>query len=77
MKYSLNSGAKISKEAVAFAVAASVVCSAVAGGLGSKIDDFGDAKKNSFGVERQYIDDSAMGGKTKAVFLGVAKIINL
>ncbi|MBI1177452.1 hypothetical protein GC207_08440 [bacterium] len=46
---------------------AQVVKSAVAttGAISPNIDDFSDANKNSLGIERQFIDDTAAGGQTR------------
>ena len=38
---------------------------AIAGELGSKVDDFSDAQKNSLGIHRQFVDDTSTGGQTK------------
>lgn len=47
-------------------VAVEAVASDSAVGFSSPlVDDFSDAKKNSLGIDRQFIDDSSTGGGTK------------
>jgi hypothetical protein len=36
-----------------------------AGDLGPTVDDFSDPHKNSLGIDRQFVDDTAAGGQTK------------
>lgn len=40
---------------------------ALAGDLGPTVDDFSDPKKNSLGIDRQFIDDTSAGGQTKTI----------
>jgi len=49
---------------------AAVICvatfnAAIAGPLDPTVDDFSDPNNNSFGIERQFIDDTVVGGQTR------------
>ncbi|MCO7223277.1 CIA30 family protein [Pleionea sp. CnH1-48] len=49
----------------------------LAGSLNSVIDDFSDAKNNSFGIARHYINDTVAGGNTttqQAVSKGIMSV---
>lgn len=41
------------------------VSDSTSGLISSTVDDFSDPKKNSFGIDRQFIDDTAAGGQTR------------
>ncbi len=63
-------------------VAAIIACittfhSIAAAPLGPKVDDFNDPKKNSLGIDRQFFDDSSMGGKSKATSAFKKGVLNV
>ena len=62
---SLNSLIRILGKTIAAAIYVTTLNSAIAGALAPTVDDFSDPNKNSLGIDRQFIDDTAAGGKTK------------
>lgn len=53
------------KSLLLLAVSIAGIVTVTSNELGSMIDDFGDSKKTKSGMERIYLDDKAMGGKTQ------------
>jgi len=63
---SLNSLENIARKAFVAAICVTTLNSALAGAPGPLVDDFTNANKNSLGIERQFVDDTVAGGRTKS-----------
>ena len=65
---SINKLIGLTRNTLAFAMFVTALKSSIAGSLGPTVDDFSDPKKNNLGIERQFIDDTTTGGKTKVQY---------
>ena len=65
---SLNTLIRIACSTVAVVTCATILSPAIAGDLASTVDDFSDATKNSIGINRQYLDDTSVGGQTQTQY---------
>lgn len=64
MMNSLKPLVRIAHRTVLAAICATTLNSAIAGALRPTVDDFSHPNKNSLGIDRQFIDDTSVGGQT-------------